>query len=94
MDQKWRRKSYTVEIETLNETKASMYRLAAWVLDRGGKAWIIDGYESQGPDVLHITTIDLDDETIMPGQWVVYEEARGFKRVTDKELHLDYEVVQ
>lgn len=88
----WRRKSFEVDAELLSNDKASMYRMCAWIIDRSGKAWIEDGYDVQGPDLIHLKTVDDDDSTLLPGMWVTYREGVGFKALTQEKFEQDYEV--
>lgn len=86
------RKSYDVSgVFVPDDDMVTLHRLAAWILENGGRAWIKDGYESQGPDILHLRDKDSHDVIVRPDSWVVFHPGVGFKVMTDEEVQVKFD---
>ncbi len=86
----------TLAVQNTGKT-ADMYRIAAWVHDNGGRAWIKDNYDVQGPEMLHVAARnsgavhDPEDEAVVQGNWIVLLSYGNFKVMDSGRFDATYE---
>lgn len=69
---------------------ADLHKIAAWVLENGGRAWIVNNDRVQGPEILHIHTTYGTPVSVLESNWVVMLGYGCFTVLNDETFNEKY----